>query len=102
MTWRKVSFPAGEGGRDAGNNLLAAFEEEFEIAFIAAGVPERAALFVDHSVEYSTLYFSPDASRIFHNELNAVRADDCAVPEGPGVGLLVGHPKAIDLLKLSC
>src|SRR3546814_9768791 len=76
MGWRRVILSTEERGNGAGQNL----KVDFEIAFIAAGVPEAAALFVEPADSGDSYYFSPEASRIFGSELDAVRADSCPPP----------------------
>src|SRR3546814_13206894 len=68
---------------------------DFEIAFIAAGVPEAAALFVEPADSGDSYYFSPEASRIFGSELDAVRADSCPPPPEGRVNIAVGDRRAI-------
>lgn len=73
---------------------------DFELAFIAAGVPEAAALFVETADLGELYYFSPEASRIFGSELDAVRACPCAPPCEGSVDIAVGHRRAINLLRI--
>ena len=74
---------------------------DFEIAFIAAGVPEAAALFVETADVGDLYYFSPEASRIFDSELDAARAGACPPPREGRVDIAVGHRRAVTLLRAS-
>lgn len=95
MGWRKVVLSAEERVSGAGQSL----KIDFEIAFIAAGVPEAAALFIESADAGDFYYFSPEASRIFGRELDAFRAGCCTAPPGhSNVMVAVGHRKAMELL----
>jgi hypothetical protein len=97
MGWRKVVLSAEERVSGVGQNLTI----DFELAFIAAGVPEAAALFVESAEGGDFYYFSPEATRIFGSELDAVRAGSCQPPVGSHVVVAVGHRKAAELLRTS-
>lgn len=95
MGWRKVVL-SGEH-RASGQSL----EVDFELAFIAAGVPETAALFIERGDTADIYYFSPQASRIFRRELDALQATACPPPADPDLVVAVGVPKARTLLQVS-
>lgn len=81
--------------KGAGQDL----KTDFEIAFIAAGVPEGAALFVESADRGETYYFSPEATRIFGRQLDLVRARNCPPPRHRKISVAVGHGRAMGLLK---
>lgn len=97
MGWRRVVLSAEERVTGSGEDL----KVDFEIAFIAAGVPEAAALFVESADRGENFYFSPAASRIFCRQLDAVHADGCAPPRQGSVNIAVGHQMAMNLLRTS-
>jgi hypothetical protein len=97
MGWRRVILSAEERVKGAGQDL----KIDFEIAFIAAGVPEAAALFVETADVGDLYYFSPEASRIFGSELDAVRAGACPPPCEGNVDIAVGHRRAVNLVRAS-
>lgn len=97
MEWRRIILSAEERVKGTGQDL----QVEFEIAFIAAGVPEAAALFVESADRGDFYYFSPEATRIFSSQLEAARADVCPPPAESGVHIAVGHQRALSLLKAS-
>lgn len=94
MGWRKIILSAQERAEGAGQSL----KIDFEIAFIAAGVPETAALFLESDSDTDSFYFSPEASRIFRRQLDAARAHACPPPESNRVGIAVGYGGARTLL----
>src|SRR3546814_19083947 len=96
MGWRRVILSTEERGNGAGQNL----KVDFEIAFIAAGVPEAAAPFVGPADSGDSYYFSPEASRSFGSELDAVRADACPPPPEDRVCIAVGDRRAIKLPRV--
>ena len=95
MGWRRIILSAEERAEGADESL----KVDFEIAFIAAGVPETAALFVASEIDYDCFYFSPEASRIFHDQLDAAQAVNCLAPPPGKVGIAVGHGGAMGLLE---
>lgn len=95
MGWRKVVLSAEERTKGAGQSLTV----DFEIAFIAAGVPEAAALFIESADAGDFYYFSPEASRIFGRELDAFRAGCCPPPADGRLTMAVGHRRAMELLR---
>jgi hypothetical protein len=95
MGWRLIALSAEERGTGAGEDL----KVDFEIAVIAAAVPEAAALFIESAERDEFLYFSPEASRIFRSRLDAVRAEVCPPPQQGKVNIAVGHQRAVSLLR---
>src|SRR3546814_4371100 len=76
MGWRRVILSTEERGNGAGQNL----KVDFEIAFIAAGVPEAAALFVEPADSGDSYYFSPEARSEEHtSELQSLMRTSYAV-----------------------
>src|SRR3546814_14255253 len=86
MGWRRVILSTEERGNGAGQNL----KVDFEIAFIAAGVPEAAALFVEPADSADPYYFSPEDSRISGSERDAVPAASFPSPPERRVNIAAG------------
>lgn len=95
MGWRRVIISAQQRADGVDEDL----KVSFEISFIAAGVPEGAAMFGNSAGAGEALYFSPEASRIFCGELDAAFAADCELPREGDLDVLVGHPQARTLLQ---
>jgi len=94
MEWRRIVLSAEQRLEGAGQDL----KIDFEIAFIAAGVPEAAALFVQAGNQGEQYYFSPEATRIYAGQLDSARAVPCRAPLPEHVSLAVGHGQAAGLL----
>jgi len=94
MGWRRVIISAQQRAKGVDQDL----KVNFEISFIAAGVPEGAAMFGKPAGAGEAFYFSPEASRIFGGELDAALAADCELPLEPDLDVVVGHPQARTLL----
>lgn len=87
MTWKAIRL---ESGRNMG-----VIQEAFSLIWMANGAPFNAAMYCTRGSagRVQHVYFSPDAAKLFSQQLISYSAFDTPRPTEP-VTLLVGHDSA--------
>lgn len=74
-------------------------QDAFEAAFMAAGAPKDAALFLRLQPEGADYYVSPGAMSFFQSTVTVLGGQPCPPPTTEGTTFLVGHDEARTMLS---
>jgi hypothetical protein len=93
VKWHKITL----NPQEAGMRHMEDVELKFDALFMAAGCPPEMALFAARGGKGLDLYFTPDASIMANELIQAYEGSDCEQPRADQVELVEGFRTAARL-----